>query len=263
MASAIDLLDEAIADLEAKLNLPPGGTLPPKNSSGESAPDVGAAGSDGKAKESRPKNEGGGGKKQSKEKKDKTKEGQKQQKRQGNPKNALPNLDQPDICKLQFKVGIISKVWVHPDADKLYCEEIDCGEAEPRRIASGLRLHYDEAGMEGRRLLVVSNLKPKNLLGFKSHGMVLCASEAKEDGSERVEFVEPPEGAPLGEIVTFEGLPNPEPLSAAQVEKKKIFAACMGGMSTTDDCVAAWDGHAFMTSAGPCKSRTIKGGSLR
>jgi len=51
-------------------------------------------------------------------------------------------------------------VWVHPDADKLYCEEIDCGEeGGPRQIASGLRLHYSEEEMLGKRVLVVANLK--------------------------------------------------------------------------------------------------------
>mmetsp|Transcript_17162 Transcript_17162/g.24264 ORF Transcript_17162/g.24264 Transcript_17162/m.24264 type:complete len:94 (+) Transcript_17162:107-388(+) len=93
--------------------------------------------------------------------------------------------------------------------------------------------------------------------------MVLCASETKEDGSELVEFVEPPEDAPPGEVITFEGLPKPEPFSGAQVEKKKVFQACMEGMKTTNDLVATWNGHAFMTSAGPCKSKTIRGGMLR
>ena len=69
-----------------------------------------------------------------------------------------PNL--PDICKLEFKVGCITKVWVHPEADKLYCEEIDCGEeGGPRQIASGLRMHYSEEEMLGKRVLVVANLK--------------------------------------------------------------------------------------------------------
>ena len=69
-----------------------------------------------------------------------------------------PNL--PDICKLEFKVGCITKVWVHPEADKLYCEEIDCGEeGGPRQIASGLRKHYSEEEMLGKRVLVVANLK--------------------------------------------------------------------------------------------------------
>ena len=72
--------------------------------------------------------------------------------------SADPNL--PDICKLEFKVGLITKVWIHPDAEKLYCEEIDCGEeGGARLIASGLRKHYEEEEMLGKRVLVVANLK--------------------------------------------------------------------------------------------------------
>jgi hypothetical protein len=93
--------------------------------------------------------------------------------------------------------------------------------------------------------------------------MVLCAVHVNDDGTEKVEFVEPPDDAPLGEVITFNGLPPPSPISAAQVEKKKIFAACMDGMKTNDDCVGTWNGHVFMTSAGPCKGRTVKGGVMR
>jgi aminoacyl tRNA synthase complex-interacting multifunctional protein 1 len=224
MASALDLIDAAIADLEAKLHLASGGSF-----------------SVAKTKEEKPK---------------------RQPKTQGK-KPAAKNENLPDICKLEFIVGKIVKVWDHPDAEKLYCEEINVGEDAPRQIASGLRPHFTEEAMLGRRVLVVNNLKARNLVGFKSHGMVLCAALTREDGSELVEFVEPPEGAHLGEVVSFEGLPAPEPWSAAQVEKNKVFAACMEGMKTTDDCLAAWNGHVFMTSAGPCKCATIKGGVLR
>lgn len=227
--TALELLEKAITDLECRLNLKPG--------------------------ESK-----SGNKKQPK------KQGKKNQ-NQNKPKKQPPvqgrNENQPDICKLEFKVGQIVKVWNHPEADKLYCEEIDVGEANPRQIASGLRPHFSLEEMQGQRLLVVSNLKAKNLVRFKSHGMVLCAAEPKEDGGELVEFVEPPEGAKIGEIVTFDGLPTPEPWSSAQVEKKKVFAACMGGMKTTSDGAGAWNGHVFMTSAGPCKTKTIKGGVMR
>jgi aminoacyl tRNA synthase complex-interacting multifunctional protein 1 len=169
--------------------------------------------------------------------------------------------DLPDILKLQFKVGQITKVWNHPEADKLYCEEIDVGEETVRPIASGLRQHFTLEQMQGQqRLLVVANIKAKNLVKFKSHGMVLCAAN-EETG--QVEFVEPPAGAAIGEVVTFEGLPPPQPLAPAQVEKKKVFAKCMEGMKTTEDKVAVWNGHKFMTSAGPCTVKSIQGGVLR
>mmetsp|Transcript_16881 Transcript_16881/g.19512 ORF Transcript_16881/g.19512 Transcript_16881/m.19512 type:complete len:249 (-) Transcript_16881:64-810(-) len=248
MSSTLDLIDAAIADLEAKLNLPPGGvlkfekSLPPEKN------------------KQKPKNEN-----KANNKNDNAKKGKKNKNKDNNvSKKPVPaNNDQPDICKLEFKVGVITKVWLHPDADKLYCEEIDCGEEKPRQIASGLRPHYTLEEMQGRRLLVVSNLKTKKLVGFPSSGMVLCAAETKEDGSEKVEFIEPPAEAPLGEVITFENLPKPEPFTGGQVEKKKIFQACAEGMKTTEGGLAAWNGHIFMTSAGPCKSSTIKNGVMR
>jgi aminoacyl tRNA synthase complex-interacting multifunctional protein 1 len=157
---ALDLIDAAIADLEAKLNLPPGGvlTVPTEPSTQEKS-----------NKKEGKKNGGGNGENKKKGKNNnKKKEGNKAK---GNvpKKGKTANVDQPDICKLEFKVGQITKVWVHPEADKLYCEEIECGEEAPRQIASGLRPHYTLEEMEGRRLLVVSNLKVSgtiNLLLF-------------------------------------------------------------------------------------------------
>ena len=243
--SALELLEDLISDLEAKLNLAPGA-------------DAKSEGSDKKQQQKQ-------GKQNKKDKKQQAKEkaaGKAKGSGGGAAAPVDPNL--PDICKLEFKVGLIKKAWVHPDADKLYCEEIDCGEeGGPRQIASGLRAHYSLDEMQGKRVLVVANLKAKNLVGFKSHGMVLCAAETNADGSEKVEFVEPPEGAPLGEVVTFEGLPPPAPFSASQVEKKKLFAACMDGMKTNDQCEGTFNGHVFMTTAGPCKGASIKGGAMR
>jgi tRNA-binding EMAP/Myf-like protein len=127
--TAIELLEDLISDLEAKLNLAPGAD-PAKKQNDASV------------------------------KKDKKDAKKKQTKAPAKPAAAAPSEDLPEICKLEFKVGLITKVWVHPDADKLYCEEIDVGEeGGPRQIASGLRLHYSEEEMLGKRVLVVANLK--------------------------------------------------------------------------------------------------------
>jgi tRNA-binding EMAP/Myf-like protein len=130
--SAIELLEDLIADLEAKLNLAPGADpVFTKAAIGNNSND---------------------------------KKNQKTTFTKSKPSKTAPATapasDIPEICKLEFKVGRITKVWVHPDADKLYCEEIDCGEADgPRQIASGLRMHYEEEEMLGKRVLVVANLK--------------------------------------------------------------------------------------------------------
>ena len=249
--SALDLLDDLIADLEARLHL----NLNLNNSADASLPNTKISDDGDNIKDNANANDKKTYKKKDNNKNNKSNKSNKNQ----NAISAPAPADQPEICKLEFKVGVITKVWAHPDADKLYCEEIDCGEGEqPRQIASGLRPYYTLEQMMGQRLLVVSNLKPKNLVGFKSFGMVLCASV-----DDKVEFIEPPAGAEIGEVVTFEGLPAPIPMSGSQVEKKKVFQKAMDGMKTDDSCTATWNGHAFMTSAGPCKSKTIAGAPMR
>ena len=267
--STLDLIDAAIAELEARLNLPPGESVTVSTAVTVASKDRSLVATEIQRK--RGNNKSNSNKNNSNKAAVST----------GSvaPAASAPEpttADLPEICKLEFKVGVITKVWIHEKADKLYCEEIDVGEAEPRQIASGLRPHFTAEQMLGQRLLVVSNLKVKNLVGFKSHGMVLCAvsvlpAEVAADNdetsttttTERVEFVEPPPDAPIGEVVTFEGLPPPQPWSAAQVEKRKVFAACLDGMRTLDDGQAAWNGHVFTTSAGPCRAKTVMGGLLR
>ena len=73
-------------------------------------------------------------------------------------------------------MSLLRKGWHHPEADKLFCEEIDVGEEDgPRQIASGLREHYTLDEMQDRKVLVVCNLKAAKIVGFNSNGMVLAA----------------------------------------------------------------------------------------
>lgn len=79
--------------------------------------------------------------------------------------------------KLDIRVGKIVEVKRHPDADSLYVEKIDLGESNgPRTIVSGLVNFVPLNEMENRMVIVLANLKPVNLRGIFSHGMVLCAS---------------------------------------------------------------------------------------
>jgi methionyl-tRNA synthetase len=162
------------------------------------------------------------------------------------------NADQPDFTKIEIRVGQIVKVWNHEEADKLFCEQIDLGEeGGPRQIASGLREHYTLEQMQDRKVLVVCNLKAQKLVGFESNGMVLAA---KGDG--KVELVEPPAEAAIGERVFIEGLSG-EPWSSTQVRKKKLFEAVASGLKTNGDAVATWEDKVIQTQAGPCKAATL------
>eukprot|EP00970_Alexandrium_tamarense_P004437 scaffold753_cov199-Alexandrium_tamarense.AAC.13 len=172
----------------------------------------------------------------------------------------LAEYDGPPITALDIRVGRINKVWVHEEADKLYCEEIDVGEEEPRLIASGLRPYMSAEDMEGRLVLVLCNLKERKLAGFPSHGMVLCASS--EDHSQ-VKLVSVPVEAKIGERVTvpgfdFEGEEG-QPYAENKVGKKKVFEQIAPFLKSSEYGVPEFGGRPLMTSAGVCTSPIANG----
>ena len=96
-------------------------------------------------------------------------------------------------------------------------------------------------------------------MGFPSHGMVMCASNG--DHTE-VQFVEPPEGAKIGERVKVEGCDG-EPETEQKIAKKKIFEKLAEHLKTGSGGVAEYKGVPFMTSAGPVKAcKGMEGGSV-
>jgi len=176
-----------------------------------------------------------------------TKEDAKPDKKEKTPP---PVAEEIDISKLDIRVGVIQKAWEHPEADKLFCEEIDIGEESgPRQIASGLKAHYGLEDLEGRKVLVLANLKARKLVGFPSHGMVLCA--VNDDG--KVVFVNPPEGSEIGERVMVDGFEG-EPATENQVIKKKMLDVIFPDLVTDADGVATYRGAPLKTSAGACSS---------
>lgn len=175
------------------------------------------------------------------------------QKKKGGGGGADPN--QPEFTKMDIRVGQIVKVWNHPDADKLFCEEIDVGEESgPRQIASGLRGHYELADMENKKVLVVCNLKAAKIVGFASNGMVLAAKSP--DGS-KVELVCPPVDAEIGERIFIDGISG-DPFSPAQVKKKKTWDAVAKELKTGNGGVATWSGKEIKTKAGVCSAATLE-----
>lgn len=118
--------------------------------------------------------------------------------------------------------------------------------------------HYSLEEMQDRRILVLCNLKPRNLVGFKSHGMVMCAAVPIEGGKEKVAFVDPPADAKIGERIVFDGLTG-EPFTPAQVEKKKVLVNIGEDMKTDANGVAKWKDHVFNTSGGACTAPVVNG----
>ena len=86
-------------------------------------------------------------------------------------------LDFETFMEVNLRVGRITSVADHPNADKLYVVQLDDGTAESRTICAGLKEHYTPEEMEGKSVVFVENLKPRPLRGITSEGMMLAADD--------------------------------------------------------------------------------------
>ncbi len=79
-----------------------------------------------------------------------------------------------DFKKIEFRVALVEKIEVVPKADKLYILHLDLG-YEKRTIVSSIREFYKPEELEGRKIVIICNLKPAKFRGVPSNGMLLAA----------------------------------------------------------------------------------------
>ena len=101
-----------------------------------------------------------------------------------------------DFAKLQLQVGVIVKCEAVPKSKKLLCSQVRIG-SKTRQIVSGIKAHYTPEEMVGKRVMVVTNLKPAKLAGVMSEGMLLCAEDAEGNLSLMVPEKRMPAGAEI------------------------------------------------------------------
>jgi methionyl-tRNA synthetase len=89
------------------------------------------------------------------------------------------------FMEVDLRVGKITSVEDHPNADRLYVVSIDDGSDALRTICAGIKEYYDAEEMVGKTIVFVSNLKPRPLRGVTSEGMMLAA----DDGEGNVKLV--------------------------------------------------------------------------
>lgn len=80
-----------------------------------------------------------------------------------------------DFAKAEMKVGLVLESANVEGADKLLVSKIKIGD-ETRQIVSGIAKYYKPEELVGKKVAVVTNLKPVKLRGVLSEGMVLAAS---------------------------------------------------------------------------------------
>lgn len=217
-----------------------------------------------------------------KQKKEKKEKAPKQQKA---PAPAAPLSP----CLIDLRVGHILKAINHPDADSLYVSTIAVGDPAGnddyteyegqicRTVCSGLNGLIPLEEMQGRKVVVVCNLKPVKMRGIKSCAMVLAASpvpkEGEDDHKGPVELVSPPADSKAGDRVWFEGWEGkPE---GVLNPKKKIWETFQPGFTTTESLEVAFNagvveqlgktglGKLVTESGGVCTVPSLAGAQVR
>jgi len=175
--------------------------------------------------------------------------------------------EQPDITRLDIRVGKILSAERHPNADALYLEQIDLGDPSgPRTVVSGLVNWIPLDQMQDRWCVCLANLKPAKMRGVESQAMVLCATAPEGD---KVELLTPliTEGVQPGDRVYFEGYEKGQP-EAVLNPKKKYWENTQPDFIISPGRLALWNGLPFRIKASTGKSvpivvETIIGGYIK
>ena len=107
-----------------------------------------------------------------------------------------PEAEYDDFAKLQFRIGEIISCEAVKKSKKLLCSQVKIG-SEVKQILSGIRSSYDPEELVGKKVLVLTNLKPRKLAGLESEGMLLLAEDAEGTLSLLTPERDMPAGAPV------------------------------------------------------------------
>ncbi|HHV6090701.1 TPA: methionine--tRNA ligase [Staphylococcus aureus] len=106
-----------------------------------------------------------------------------------------PQIDIKDFDKVEIKAATIIDAEHVKKSDKLLKIQVDL-DSEQRQIVSGIAKFYTPADIIGKKVAVVTNLKPAKLMGQKSEGMILSA---EKDGV--LTLVSLPSAIPNGAVI--------------------------------------------------------------
>ncbi len=154
------------------------------------------------------------------------------------------------FLSVDLRIARIVTVTDHPNAEKLFVLEVDLGN-DKRTLCAGLRGHLMAEDLLGKPVVVVANLKPANLRGVKSQGMLLAAS-----GPQDTLLPLHPEGGAPGEKVTFEGI-------TAAPKTQISLADFLSAPLRVDGGIVRQAGKPLIYSQGPLTSEAPDGSPVR
>ena len=79
-----------------------------------------------------------------------------------------------DFAKVQIKIALVTACEKVEKSKKLLKLTVKVGE-ETRTVVSGIALAYSPEELVGKKLAMITNLKPAKLCGIMSEGMIICA----------------------------------------------------------------------------------------
>jgi len=86
-----------------------------------------------------------------------------------------------NFSRLDLRVGRITEVADHPNADKLYVMQCDLGpDLGTRQLVAGLKPYMPPEALKDKLVVVVANLEPATLRGERSEGMLLAAQDGQK-----------------------------------------------------------------------------------
>jgi methionyl-tRNA synthetase len=86
-----------------------------------------------------------------------------------------------DFSRLDLRIGRITEVADHPNADKLYVMQCDLGpDLGTRQLVAGLKPYMPPDALKDQLVVVVANLEPATLRGQRSEGMLLAAQDGQK-----------------------------------------------------------------------------------
>jgi len=89
-------------------------------------------------------------------------------------------IDYKDFSKLDMRVGLVKVCEKVSKSEHLYKLLVDCGEEKPRQIITGISNYYNPEELINKKIIVLTNLKPKKIMGLESNGMLLAADYNNE-----------------------------------------------------------------------------------
>lgn len=88
-----------------------------------------------------------------------------------------PTVSHEDFSRLDLRAGTVVLAEPVPKTTKLLRLLVDLGEPEPRQVVAGVAQHVRPEDLQGRQVVIVANLMPRQVMGVESRGMILAASD--------------------------------------------------------------------------------------